>query len=358
MAIVNYCKQPNASALPARTRNQPMKPRVAASHVLSEVLHHHGNLDSALAKHSSKCKKQDQAFVQALCYGVLREWPRPECILKQLLHAPLKKDTDVLRCLLLCGIHELRCMQTAEYAAISETVEACHDLGFAWARGLINAILRSAQRKKSEFNASFNTDIEAQYAHPLWLLKQLQMDWPDHWQTIVAANNQQAPMVLRVNQRKHSRQEFLTLLQEKNISATAAVHADMGIVLAQACDVQALPGFAKGEVSVQDAAAQRVIPIVNPQPGERILDACAAPGGKTGHLLEQQPQLGELLALDHNAQRLQRIQENLDRLKLQASLVCGDAAQPRIQRRAVQQVAGVDRERRQPDRHHSQGAGP
>ncbi len=305
-----------------------MNPRVAASHILTEVLHHHGNLDSALAKHSSKCKKQDQAFVQALCYGVLREWPRPEFILGQLLHTPLKKDTDLLRCLLLCGIHELRCMQTADYAVISETVEACHELGAGWARGLINAILRSTQRQKDEFSAAFNTDLETQYTHPHWLLKQLQQDWPTQWQTIVSANNQQAPMMLRVNQRKRTRVDFLALLQEKNISAAPAAHTDMGIVLAQACDVQALPGFAKGEVSVQDAAAQRVIPMVNPQPGERILDACAAPGGKTGHLLEQQPQLRELVALDHNAQRLQRIRDNLDRLQLQATLVCGDATQP------------------------------
>jgi 16S rRNA (cytosine967-C5)-methyltransferase len=305
-----------------------MNPRVAASHILAEVLHHHGNLDSALAKHSSKCKKQDQAFVQALCYGVLREWPRPEFILKQLLHTPLKKDTDLLRCLLLCGIHELRCMQTAEYAAVSETVEACNELGAGWARGLINAILRNAQRKKDEFTAAFNTDPETQYAHPRWLLKQFQQDWPDHWQAIVNANNQQAPMMLRVNQRKRSRAELLALLQEKNIAATPAAYTDMGIILAQACDVQALPGFAKGEVSVQDAAAQRVIPIVDPQPGERILDACAAPGGKTCHLLEQQPQLRELVALDHNPQRLQRIQDNLDRLQLHATLLCGDAAQP------------------------------
>jgi 16S rRNA (cytosine967-C5)-methyltransferase len=305
-----------------------MNPRSTASRILHDVLDHGINLDTALTTHLPAQARNEQAFVQALCYGVLRDWPQQQLQLQRLLHKPLHAGSELVHALLLCGLHELYRMRTAPYAAVSQTVAATQELGVAWARGLVNAVLRNAQRRQAELAQQLAQQPEAVYAHPHWLLSQLQQDWPDQWQAIVAANNRQAPLVLRVNLRRISRDAYIYKLAQAGLPATATPHSATGIVLASPCDIEQLPGFSAGEVSVQDTAAQLVTVLLDPQPHERILDACAAPGGKTLHILEQQPQLAELVALDSVAQRLMRVRENLQRAALSASVVCGDASQP------------------------------
>ncbi len=305
-----------------------MNPRSTASRVLHDVLDRGIQLDTALATHLPSQPHNDHAFIQALCYGVLRDWPQQQLQLKQLLHKPLQAGSELARVLMLCGLHELHRMRTAPYAAVSQTVNATAELDIAWARGLVNAVLRNAQRRHDELEQSLAQQPEAVYAHPKWLLKRVQQDWPDQWQAIVAADNRQAPLVLRVNLRRISRDDYIYKLAQAGQSATAVPHNLTAVQLHAPCDIEQLPGFANGEVSVQDAAAQLVAPLLNPQPGERILDACAAPGGKTVHILEQQPQLTELVALDNVAQRLTRVHENLQRAGLSAKVICGDASQP------------------------------
>ena len=305
-----------------------MNPRSTASRVLHDVLDHGSQLDTALAIHLPAQARNEHAFVQALCYGVLRDWPRQQLQLKQLLHKPLQAGSELARALMLCGLHELQRMRTAPYAAVSQTVNATADLGIAWARGLVNAVLRNAQRRHAELEKNLAQQPEAMYAHPNWLLKRIQQDWPDHWRAIVAANNTQAPLVLRVNLRCTARDDYIYKLTQAGHMATSVPHSPTAVQLQSPCDIEQLPGFTNGEVSVQDAAAQLVVPLLDPQPGERILDACAAPGGKTVHILEQQPRLAQLVALDNVEQRLNRVRDNLQRTGLVAQVICGDASQP------------------------------
>jgi 16S rRNA (cytosine967-C5)-methyltransferase len=188
--------------------------------------------------------------------------------------------------------------------------------------GLVNGVLRSAERE----GAPAAANDTSRYSHPGWMIEKLRHNWPDDWQAIVDANNTQAPMTLRVNALRFSRDEYLQLLLDAGIDASATRFAPHGIQLARPVPVDALPWFAEGAVSVQDEAAQLCTTVLDLAPGQRILDACAAPGGKTCAILESCPQAAEVVAIDESAQRLPRVQENLDRLDLHASLLQADAA--------------------------------
>ncbi len=268
---------------------------------------------------------RDRALLQQLCYGALRLYPQLEWVLSQLLDKPLNDQEQELRQLLLLGLYQLHHTRIPAHAAISETVSAVAALGKPWAKGLCNAILRSAQRRADDLNAAIAADAKVAAAHPAWLRKKLSKAWPERWQAICAENNAPAPMTLRINTRVQSRDTYLAALQQAGIEATPCAHSAAGITLDSPCDVNALPGFASGALSVQDEAAQLCGALLAPQPGEHILDACAAPGGKTCHLLEQTDNRLDLLALDADAGRLARVQENLDRLHLDARCVAADA---------------------------------
>lgn len=306
---------------------KPLKTaRAAAAKVISEVLRHHHSLNGILKVAQTALPDNETGFCQQLCYGVLRWQPQLQAIADQLLSKPLKaKDSDI-NALLLCGLYQLRAMRLPEHAALSETVNACAALGKPWAKGLVNASLRNYQRNQTEFDNNALVNESAQFAHPDWLIQQTKADWPTHWQTVLDANNQQPPMFLRVNQQHHSRDQYLNILEQENIPANAVEHVDEAILLESPCDVYQLPGFTDGHVSVQDAAAQRVAAILDIKPQQRILDACAAPGGKTCHMLEIEPS-NDVLALDIDPKRLTQITQNTDRLKLQASLKAADAAE-------------------------------
>lgn len=227
--------------------------------------------------------------------------------------------------MLIVGAYQILFTRIPEHAAISSVVEACRGLQKNWATGLVNGVLRNLQRTRE--TVLDNLPAAARAAHPEWLWECLREAWPEYAETIFAANNDYPPMCLRVNALHGTRSEYLAVLQAAGIDAQPCVFADSGLRLNTPCDIAALPNFSEGAVSVQDEAAQLAAPLLLLEPGQRVLDACCAPGGKTGHMLEQQPQLAELWALDSSAERLQRVADNLQRLRLSAQLLCGDATQ-------------------------------
>ena len=302
-----------------------LDPRAAAARVLGEVLA--GNsLNQALPAMLSRVNDRDRGLLQQLCYGTLRDGPRLQAILQQLLDKPLRdKDRDV-QGLLLCGLYQLDGMRTPDHAAVGTTVGASRALKKHWAKGLVNAVLRRYLREREQLLAAL--DEAAVARHPQWLYDSLHRQWPNHAATIIQANNQQPPMTLRVNSERLSRERGLEILAEHGIAASAGKISPHAIQLAQPRDVLDIPGFSDGDFSVQDEAAQMAALLLAAAPGDRVLDACAAPGGKAGHILELQPALDSLVAMDSDEQRLQKVRENLCRLNQQAELVCGDAGNP------------------------------
>lgn len=301
--------------------------RSAAATILAQVIGQHRSLSAMLAQNLPLLAEKERGLCQQICYGVLRWQPTLTFLSSQLLKKPFKnKDADI-QVLLLIGLFQLRSMRTPPHAAISETVNASKKLGKQWAVGLLNACLRNYQRQQDSLEQQLKQHESAYYAHPDWLLKQYQHDWPADWQQLAEANNQQPPMMLRVNQQLASRDTYLLMLTKAEIAASEIAGCDNGILLQEATDVYALPGFSEGMVSVQDGAAQLVAPLLSVETGQRILDACAAPGGKTCHMLEM-AQENEVLALDIDPERLKQIRQNTERLRLNATLMTADAADP------------------------------
>lgn len=272
---------------------------------------------------------RDTALLRELCYGVMRHVFSLSALTERLLSKSLKaKDSDV-RCLIMVGLYQLIHLRVPDHAAINETVAATKGLQKSWARGLVNALLRRYQRESKHLLQAVSASPESRYEHPGWILERLQADWPQDWQTIVAANNARAPMSLRVNAARGQREDYLDELKAAAIEAAPIPACAEGLQLLAPLAVEALPGFAEGRVSVQDGAAQLAAVLLAPQPGQRILDACAAPGGKTGHILERVAAQGgeaELVALDNDERRMGRVAETLDRLELSAELRVADAA--------------------------------
>ncbi len=302
-----------------------MNTRLIAARVLSRVLQDGQSLTAALDHAFLSIESgKDRAFIQALCYGVCRQFHRLDFVLSQLLDKPLK-DADV-KALALVGLYQLNFMRVKPHAAVSETVLAVRKK--PWAKSLINALLRTYLREQEGLEHKADAFQSAALSHPEWLIKQIEQDWPEQALSLLQENNLQPPMVLRVNLAKISRENYLQRLIGQEIAAEAVSFCPSAIKLDKPVPVDVLPGFADGLVSVQDTAAQLAAGLLDVQPGQRVLDVCAAPGGKTVHILESQAQLKELVAVDIDESRMQRVSENLQRLKLQAKLVVGDAAKP------------------------------
>ncbi|MBL1259138.1 MAG: 16S rRNA (cytosine(967)-C(5))-methyltransferase RsmB [Thiotrichaceae bacterium] len=306
-----------------------MKARVVAVKVLLRVMVDGRSLSVSLPEQLAKLSDpSERPLTQELCYGVMRYGGRLEAVARQLLNKPLKrKDRDV-ECLILLGLYQLIYMRIPPHAVVTETVDAVNSMGKSWAKGLVNAVLRNFQRGEQKLLAQADSTPAGQYAHPSWLLTMIQACWPGEWQAIVEGNNQYPPMVLRINPVHGSRDEYLQRLQDAGMAATAMVHVPSAVMLEQSVDVERLPGFSDGHASVQDGAAQLAGWLLGLQPGQRVLDACSAPGGKCCHILEQAAQVAEVVAIDIDEQRLQSVGENLARLKLQAKVICGDASRP------------------------------
>lgn len=299
--------------------------RAAAARAITEVMGDGQSLSVVMPRWQAKVNAKDAALLQEMVYGVLRWRWRLDFFAARLLQKPFKaRDMDV-HALLLVGLYQLEYMRVPAHAAVSATVAATGDLKKDWARGLVNAVLRNYQRRQQPLAQAVVAEPGAHYSHPAWLLEMLQSAFPQDWQTIAEANNQRPPMTLRVNHRRMTRDDYLARLMDAGMEAVPCKYSDDGVVLSRAVDVQQLPGFSAGDVSVQDEAAQLAAIILDAQPGERVLDACAAPGGKTAHILERQPE-AEVVALDNDAARLQRVAETLERLKLTAQLIVADAA--------------------------------
>jgi 16S rRNA (cytosine967-C5)-methyltransferase len=300
-----------------------------AARVLHAVVERGQFLETALAEQlPTLAAGKPAALVSELCYGTLRKYFSLTAIARAYLERPLKPADADIRLLLLLGLYQLRALRAPAAVSVSETVEAATQLGKPWAKGLLNACLRAWLREPQRGEARLARDAGAGLDHPSWLLERLGTAWPEHWRAIIAANNRRPPFILRVNARRVSRDDYLSRLRAAGIEARAAACTTSGVVLARPMDAAALPGFAEGLVSVQDAAAQLAAEWLDAQAGERILDACAAPGGKTTHILERTPALGELVAVEIDADRTRRLLENLARLGLAARVLTADAARP------------------------------
>jgi 16S rRNA (cytosine967-C5)-methyltransferase len=268
---------------------------------------------------------KDKALLSQICYGVMRWLPKLDFFCSRLLEKPLKGKQRPFQFLLYVGIYQLLEMRIPAHAAISETVEAAYAMKALGLKGLINAVLRNFQRQQDELCAAADNVDTCRFGHPNWFIKKLKQHYPQQWQAILEANQLQAPMWIRVNQQQFERDGYLAKMAEVEIGGQDDTQLQHGIVLDKPVDVFKLPGFAEGSCSVQDGAAQFAGQLMAVQSGDRVLDACAAPGGKTCHMLESQPQLASMTALDCDGGRLQKVQENLTRLELAAKLVTADA---------------------------------
>ncbi|RUT34202.1 16S rRNA (cytosine(967)-C(5))-methyltransferase RsmB [Pseudomonas sp. PAMC 29040] len=301
-----------------------MNPRLAAAKALTAVLNGKASLNSSLPLQLDKVEARDRGLTQDLAFGTARWQPRLSALANKLLQKPFKAADADVEALLLVGLYQLLYTRIPAHAAIGETVGCADKLKKPWAKALLNAVLRNAQRESEALLTELEHDPVVRTAHPRWLQKSLKAFWPQQWEAICAANNAHPPMILRVNRRHKTRDAYLQLLVESGIEAQPCVFSQDGIVLAEPCDVRNLPGFAEGWISVQDEAAQLAADLLDLAPGQRVLDACCAPGGKTCHILEVEPELAGVVAVDLEAKRLVRVRENLERLGLSAQLIAAD----------------------------------
>lgn len=292
------------------------------------------SLNQALPPLEARVPPEDKGFLRDLALGSCRWYQRLNAISKMLLKKPFGEEDLDLQALMIIGLYQLEIQKKAPHAAVHATVDVCEELGKGYAKSVINACLRRYGREYEDLTKPLAANPVTDTSHPKWLMKMLQKSWPEQWPQIMAQNNERPPLCLRVNQRHASedfadggasaRDEYLARLRDAEINAYPAQFSPVGIYLTQSCDVTLLPGFEEGDISVQDEAAQLAAQILAPADGEVILDACAAPGGKTCALLESAD--CEVTALDLEPARLERVEENLERLGLSAGVVCSDLA--------------------------------
>ncbi len=289
-----------------------MNEYVKAARIVRSVLLDARHLDDLIDADTSP-------LAQQICYGVCRNYYFLTAVLDELLDKPLATKHQDLNALLLAAIYSVDHLKRPAHASVNAAVNAAAGLKKSWAKGLINGVLRRYLRERETLANKFTNDNhEVQFNHPEWLIDELKAAWPDHWQSIVSANQQQAPMTLRINRRLHARDEYIAQLVSADLIAVAGALSNDAVILNSAVAVTRLPGFAAGSVSVQDEAAQLAAGLLNLEPGQRVLDACAAPGGKTCHILELADV--DLLAVDRDRKRIGRIEENLKRLSFNAEI--------------------------------------
>ncbi|WP_028864950.1 16S rRNA (cytosine(967)-C(5))-methyltransferase RsmB [Psychromonas aquimarina] len=306
-----------------------MNVRALAAKVLNQVVEQGQSLSQALPAAQQDLNPKDKALLQVLCYGVLRTLPRLDFFCRSLMSKPLKGKQRAMHFLILVGFYQLLYTRIPSHAAVGETVNGAKALKKPALKGMVNGVLRSFLREQESLIEKADKQDTLLYCHPGWLVKRLQAAYgKEAAAEIMHENNQQAPMWLRVNALHHARDDYQALLNEAGLPSSALQGNDNALRLEKACDVYKLPGFEDGWVSVQDGAAQLAAHYLDAQPGDLVLDACSAPGGKTVHTLELQPQIKQMVAVDADDKRLLRVQENLDRLKLKATVIHGDASKP------------------------------
>ncbi len=301
--------------------------RAVAARALDAVLCQGRNLDAALQlAGQAALRDRDRSLAGALAYGAARTHLRNRFIIEQLASRPFRPRDSVIVALISVGIFALTESRRPDYAVVSATVEAAVLLGRKQLKPVVNALLRRYLRERDALLAAADRDTEAAWQHPAWFIAAVQNDWPDDWRSILDAGNRQPPMWLRVNLSHGPRSDWAEGLPEA--PARMPVGMPAAVQLAEPLAVTDLPGFSQGDCSVQDVASQAAAVLLDPAPGMRVLDACAAPGGKATHLLEYCPGIAELVALDVAAERLQRVAENMQRLSLAATLITGDLLEP------------------------------
>ena len=317
-----------AKQTPSTKQTPLINARIAAVNIITKLLKQEGSLASLLPQYLPRLNEQEGRFLKELCYGCCRWHSHWETILKQLLKQPLRKKDSDIKAILYLGLYQLQMLNTAPYAAINESVNVAAKVKKTWAKKLINAVLRNFQRNQKTLYEQAKAAQPT--AHPHWLEVAITTDWPSQAADIFAHNNQHPPLTLRVNTQKISRSNYLLELEKNVIPAVAAPYSSAGIYLSSPITVTQLPGFAQGHISVQDEAAQLAASLLELQAGQRVLDACCAPGGKTCHIAESEPQLTQLVAVDLEQRRLTRVHDNLDRLNLRAQVICADVGNPHL----------------------------
>lgn len=308
-----------------------MNSRALAAKCCYAVIDQGRSLSDELPKQQDKLIGKDKGLLQEMCYGVLRYLPELENDVRHLMQKPLKGKQRVFHFLLLVGVYQIRYMRIPDHAAVSETVAATSVLKNRHMKALVNAVLRGFLRTlEAESKQTHKIDNSLpdpiKYNHPGWFIKKVQQGYPEQWQAILEANQQRPPMWLRANQQHHTSEQYQALLNEANIDIAIIEPNSHAISLVKPIDVAKLPGFDEGWVSVQDAAAQQAARLLDCQPNDVVLDCCAAPGGKTCHILEQTPTIASMTAIDIEESRLTRVHENLERLHLSANVIAADAA--------------------------------
>jgi 16S rRNA (cytosine967-C5)-methyltransferase len=301
--------------------------RADAARIVADVATRGRSLDVALVL-DREVTRQERGLIRSLVYDSIRWYLRLDALLERLLARPGQKLDPEVHALAIVGLCQLLHTDIPAHAVVAETVNAARLLGRARAAGFMNAVLRRCQREHEQLCAQVDRDVAARTAHPRWLVDALAADWGEQSAAILAANNQRPPFWVRVNRLRANGSDYRARLAAHGVAVSDSQFADEALLLTEAMDVGDVPGFRDGEVSVQDGAAQLAARLLAARAGERVLDACAAPGGKTGHVLELQPELAELVAVDVSSERLARIADNLQRLRLSATIVAGDAAEP------------------------------
>lgn len=298
-----------------------------ASKTLTQVLFHGRSLTQALPRNS-----QNPGQLKALCFETCRHYYLLKTIADKLLKKPIKRKQQAILCLLYLGIYQLIDARRPAYAIVSESLKAAEQLGFSEAKAVLNGTLRNFSRKQEQFLKQANTLLSAKYSHPTWLIKQLQQAWSNNWQAILHANNQAAPLFIRVNATKTQTNSYVEELKKYNISVNTFPALAQALHINNPVNVDQLPHFHQGHCSVQDISGQFVAELMDLKPDLRLLDACAAPGSKTCHLLERCLQsnikLASLTVIEKDASRSQLIKDNLARLELnsaQVKLIQADA---------------------------------
>jgi 16S rRNA (cytosine967-C5)-methyltransferase len=302
--------------------------RSLAAHAVARILREGVTLDAALKDALAAADSKLAPSVRSLSYGAVRGYYRHEAILGRLLSTPVRSLDFLVRALLSVALYELEDERTPEYAVVDAAVQTAKATDAARAGGLINAVLRRYLRERKTLDADIARNPATRHASPVWLADRLRADWPVRWTQLLAAGDTQAPMWLRVNGRCTTTAEYLEKLREAGIGARAEERVPCALLLDAPCDVQDLPGFGQGLVSVQDLGAQCVAFPLGLAAGQRVLDACAAPGGKTALIAEREPNLAQIVAVDIDPQRLERVRENLRRGDFRAHVVSGDSGAP------------------------------
>lgn len=331
-----------------------MQLQLAAANVLRLVVDHKLSLDDGLDRYFPQVG-ENRSQLQELCYGGCRFYFHFDAVLRQLLKKPVKPKDRIIHFLLIGALYQINYMRTPDHAAVNQCVNALKKTNQAWAKNLVNGVLRNYLRDhkrlieekhgkkphsghsgkthsgtpmdttKMSGGASMNnsTELAHKRSFPDFFIDQFKQSWPEHYELILKASNARPPMTLRVNQRLNDRTSYAKSLEDLGIGFELTQNSDTGLTLTKPMPVEDIPGFLEGEVSVQDESAQMTISGLTLKPGQRILDGCAAPGGKTCAILEAQPDLASVTAVDFK-KRISGIKQNLERLKLTANLITGD----------------------------------